>query len=80
MCERCDRYCRLAVMADYREACRMFCFARSDFFEDHQPLKPFRSNGIKVAFYGQYLYLLRYTDLFGEDEQWNLIFHIIYYN
>lgn len=64
-----DRYCRLAVLVGHREACRIFCFARSDFFEDYQPLKPFRSHGIKVAFYGQYLYLLLYTDLFGNDEQ-----------
>lgn len=70
-----DRYCRLAVLAGHREVCLMFCFARSDFFEGHQP---FKSHGIKVAFYGQYL--LRYTVLFGDDEQWNLIFHIIYYN
>lgn len=26
-----DNFCRLAVMAGHRNACRMFCFARSDF-------------------------------------------------
>ena len=31
-----DRYCRLAVMAGHRDACRMFCFSRPDLFEDHQ--------------------------------------------
>lgn len=39
-----DRYCRLAVMAGHREACKMFCLARSDFFEDHRPLEPFKSH------------------------------------
>ncbi len=33
-----DRFCRLAVMAGKRDACRMFCFARPDFFEDRHPL------------------------------------------
>ena len=63
-----DRYCRLAVLAGYREACLMFCFARSDFFEDHQPLKPFKSHGIKVAFYGYY-YPSRYTDLIDDEQR-----------
>lgn len=49
-----DRFCRLAVMAGNRDACRMFCFARPDFFEDRHPLKPFRFHGISVAFYGHY--------------------------
>lgn len=35
-----DRYCRLAVMAGHRDACRMFCFAHPDFYEDRHPLKP----------------------------------------
>ena len=30
-----DRYCRLAVMAGHRDACRMFCFSHPDLFEDH---------------------------------------------
>ena len=46
-----DRFCRLAVMVGNRDACRMFCFARPDFFEDRHPLKPFRLHGISVAFY-----------------------------
>lgn len=63
-----DRYCRLAVLAGHREACLMFCFARSDFFEDHQPLKPFKSHGIKVAFYGYY-YPSRYADLIDDEQR-----------
>ena len=63
-----DCYCRLAVMAGHREACKMFCFARSDFFEDHRPLEPFKSHGIKVAFYGYY-YPSRYTDLLNEEQR-----------
>lgn len=27
-----DRYCRLAVMAGHRDACRMFCFSHPDLF------------------------------------------------
>lgn len=61
-----DRYCRLAVMAGNRDACRMFCFARSDFFEDRHPLKPFRFQGISVAFYGHY-YPSRYKKLLSEE-------------
>ena len=63
-----DRYCRLAVMAGHREACKMFCLARSDFFEDHRPLEPFKSHGIKVVFYGYY-YPSRYTDLLNEEQR-----------
>lgn len=63
-----DHYCRLAVLAGHREACLMFCFARSDFFEDHQPLKPFKLHGIKVAFYGYY-YPSRYTDLIDDEQR-----------
>lgn len=63
-----DRYCRLAVMAGHRDACRMFCFSRSDFFEDRQPLKPFKSHGIKVAFYGYY-YPSRYTGLLDNEQR-----------
>ncbi|MFK2809646.1 phosphoribosyltransferase family protein [Bacteroides fragilis] len=63
-----NRYCRLAVMAGHREACKMFCFARSDFFEDHRPLEPFKSHGIKVAFYGYY-YPSRYTDLLNDEQR-----------
>lgn len=63
-----DRYCRLAVMAGHRDACRMFCFSRPDLFETHPPLKPFKSRGIRMAFYGYY-YPSRYNALLG-DEQW----------
>lgn len=63
-----DRYYRLAVMAGHREACRMFCFSRPDLFEDRQPLKPFKSHGVKVAFYGYY-YPSRYTDLLDDEQR-----------
>lgn len=63
-----DRYCRLAVMAGHREACRMFCFSRPDLFENRQPLKPFKSHGVKVAFYGYY-YPARYTDLLDDKQR-----------
>lgn len=63
-----DRYCRLAVMAGHREACRMFCFSRPDLFEDGQPLKPFKSHGVKVAFYGYY-YPARHTDLLDDKQR-----------
>lgn len=63
-----DRYCRLAVMAGHREACRMFCFSRPDLFEDRQPLKPFKSHGVKVAFYGYY-YPARHTDLLDNKQR-----------
>ncbi len=63
-----NHYCRLAVLAGHREACLMFCFTQSHFFEDHQPLKPFRSHGIKVAFYGYY-YPSRYADLLDDKQR-----------
>ena len=63
-----DRYCRLAVMAGNSDACRMFCFAHSDFFEDRHPLKPFRFHGISVAFYGHY-YPSRYKRLLSEEQR-----------
>lgn len=63
-----DRYCRLAVMAGHREACRMFCFSRPDLFEDRQPLKPFKSHWVKAAFYGYY-YPSRYTDLLDDEQR-----------
>lgn len=62
-----DRYCRLAVMAGHRDACRMFCFSRPDLFEDHPPLKPFKSRGIRMTFYGYY-YPSRHK-AFINDEQ-----------
>lgn len=63
-----DRYCRLAVMGGHREACRMFCFSRPDLFEDHPPLKPFKSRGIRMAFYGYY-YPSRYDALLGDEQR-----------
>lgn len=66
--EKHDRYCRLAVLAGHRDACRMFCFAHTDFFEDRQPLKPFKLRGMRVVFYGHY-YPSRYHDLLGDEQR-----------
>lgn len=63
-----DRHCRLAVMAGHRDACRMFCFAHPDFYEDRHPLKPFRFRGISVTFYGHY-YPSRYKRLLNEEQR-----------
>lgn len=63
-----DRYCRMAVMAGQRDACRMFCFSRPDLFEDHPPLKPFKSRGIRTAFYGHY-YPSRYNALLNDEQR-----------
>lgn len=63
-----DRYCRLAVLAGHRDACRMFCFAHTDFFEDRQPLKPFKLRGMRVAFYGHY-YPSRYAALLDDGQR-----------
>ena len=63
-----DRHCRLAVMAGHRDACRMFCFAHPDFYEDRRPLKPFRFRGISVTFYGHY-YPSRYKRLLDEEQR-----------
>ena len=63
-----DRHCRLAVMAEHRDACRMFCFAHPDFYEDRHPLKPFRFRGISVTFYGHY-YPSRYKRLLDEEQR-----------
>lgn len=63
-----DRYCRLAVRAGHRDACRMFCFSHPDLFEDHPPLKPFKSCGMSMAFYGHY-YPSRYKALLDEEQQ-----------
>lgn len=63
-----DRYCRLAVMAGHRDACRMFCFAHPDFYEDRHPLKPFRFRGISVTFYGHY-YPSRHKRLLSEEQR-----------
>ena len=63
-----DRYCRLAVMAGHRDACRMFCFSHPERFEDHLPLKPFKSHGIRMTFYGHY-YPSRYSKLLNEEQR-----------
>lgn len=63
-----DRHCRLAVMTGHRDACRMFCFAHPDFYEDRHPLKPFRFRGISVTFYGHY-YPSRYKRLLDEEQR-----------
>lgn len=63
-----DRHCRLAMMAGHRDACRMFCFAHPDFYEDRHPLKPFRFRGISVTFYGHY-YPSRYKRLLDEEQR-----------
>ena len=63
-----DRHCLLAVMAGHRDACRMFCFAHPDFYEDRHPLKPFRFRGISVTFYGHY-YPSRYKRLLDEEQR-----------
>lgn len=63
-----DRHCRLAVIAGHRDACRMFCFAHPDFYEDRHPLKPFRFRGISVTFYGHY-YPSRYKRLLDEEQR-----------
>lgn len=70
-----DRYCRLAVMAGHRDACRMFCFSHPDLFEDHLPLKPFKSHGILMTFYGYY-YPSRYDELI--DDQQRAFCHSLY--
>ena len=49
-----ERYCRLAVMAGHREACRMFCLLHPEQFDGHSPHKPFKSRGIRISFYGYY--------------------------
>lgn len=63
-----DRYCRLAVLAGHRDACRMFCFSRPDLFEDHLPLKPFKSRGMNMVYYGHY-YPSRYNALLGHEQR-----------
>ena len=63
-----DRYCRMAVLAGHRDACRMFCLAHSDFFQERQPLKSFKSRGIRITFYGHY-YPSRYKDLLNDEQR-----------
>lgn len=63
-----DRYCRLAVLGGHKEACRMFCFAHPDEFSDRKPLKPFKSHGIHMTFYGHY-YPSRYNALLCDEQR-----------
>lgn len=63
-----DRYCRMAVMAGHREACRMLCCAHPERYEDRQPLKPFKSHGIRMTFYGYY-YPSRYNALLNDGQR-----------
>lgn len=63
-----DRYCRMAVMAGHRDAFRMFCVTHPDLFEDHHPLKPFKSRGIRMTFYGHH-YPSRYKDLLDDEQR-----------
>lgn len=63
-----DYYCHLGVMAGYRNACRMFCFAHSEIFEDKQPLRVFMLYGVRVVFYGHY-YPSRYGDLLDDGQR-----------
>lgn len=63
-----DRYCRLAVMAGHRDACRMFCLSHLDLFEKHPPLQPFKLHGIRITFYGYY-YPFRYKAFLDDEQQ-----------
>ncbi len=62
-----DRFCRLAVRAGHRDACRMFCCSHPNLFEEHTPLKMFRSHGIKMVFYGYY-YPSRYKEFLNKEQ------------
>lgn len=66
--ERRDYYCRLAVMAGNRDACKMFWFSNLSFFEDSQPLKPFKLHGIPVVYYGHY-FPFRYNALISRKQR-----------
>ena len=63
-----ERYCRLAVMAGHREACRMFCLLHPEQFDGHSPHKPFKSRGIRISFYGYY-YPSRYNALLNDEQR-----------
>lgn len=63
-----ERYCRMAVMAVHRDACRMFCCMHSERFDDRWPLKPFKFRGIRIAFYSYY-YPSRYNDFLNEAQR-----------
>lgn len=63
-----DRYCRLAVMAGHREACRMFSILHPDRFEEHIPNKKFKMHGIRITFFGYY-YQSRYHALLNDEQK-----------
>lgn len=63
-----ERYCRLAVMAGHREACRMFCLLHPERFDGHSPHKPFKLRGIRISFYGYY-YPSRYNALLNDEQR-----------
>lgn len=63
-----ERYCRLAVMAGHRKACRMFCLLHPERFDGHSPHKPFKLRGIRISFYGYY-YPSRYNALLNDEQK-----------
>lgn len=63
-----DRYCRMAVMAGHKEACRMYCVMHSERFEDRLPLKPYKFKGMSVSFFGHY-YPSRFADLLNNEQR-----------
>lgn len=67
-----ERYCRLAVMAGHREACRMFCLLHPERFDGHSPHKPFKLRGIRISFYGYY-YPSRYNALLNDEQRLSAI-------
>lgn len=66
--EKRDRYCRLAILAGHKGACRMFCFTHSNEYGDRKPLKPFKFRGIRMIFYGHY-YPSRYNALLSDEQR-----------
>lgn len=62
------KYCRLAVLAGNKEACKIYQYTHINIFENHQPLKPFRKSGLKMVFYGFY-YPPRYSDYLSEEQR-----------
>lgn len=63
-----DCFCRLAIRAGHRDACRMFCCLHPDLFNKQPPLKPFKLHGTRVVFYGYY-YPSRYKAFLNDEQQ-----------
>ena len=63
-----DRFCRLAVRAGHRDACRMYYCLYPDLFNKQPPLKPFKLHGTRVVFYGYY-YPSRYKAFLNDEQQ-----------